>query len=361
MALGDVEAARQQLATVTEMAQRVRQPFILYVAEQYNSALALLEGRFSDAETAAERSREWGRLLRGREASGSYGIQMFAIRREQGRLAELAPAARSLAAAKGGDGAWRPAFAALLAELEMDEEVERQLAHVRREGLDSLRRSLWLASLIYLTDACSAIGDENVAALIYPELLPFAGMNLVIGGGVVFYGAADRYLGMLAATSGQTERADGHFAAALELDRRMGATTWLAHTGYEYGRMLRSSGEPERARSLLAEAEASRSGSGCQRWSPASGASAWRARRRVAFRTASPTARPMSCASSRGHSRIARSGRRSRSASTLSPTTSRASSARPAVRTGPRPPPTRTGGASRDVSQRLRSRRCLST
>jgi DNA-binding SARP family transcriptional activator/DNA-binding CsgD family transcriptional regulator len=256
MALGDVEAARQQLATVTEMAQRVRQPFILYVAEQYNSALALLEGRFSDAEIAAERSREWGRLLRGREASGSYGIQMFAIRREQGRLAELAPAARSLAAAKGGDGAWRPAFAALLAELEMDEEVERQLAHLRREGLDSLRRSLWLASLIYLTDACSAIGDENVAALIYPELLPFAGMNLVIGGGVVFYGAADRYLGMLAATSGQTERADGHFAAALELDRRMGATTWLAHTGYEYGRMLRSSGEPERAGSLLAEAEA---------------------------------------------------------------------------------------------------------
>ena len=77
MALGDVEAARQQLATVTEMAQRVRQPFILYVAEQYNSALALLEGRFRDAETAAERSREWGRLLRGREASGSYGIQMF--------------------------------------------------------------------------------------------------------------------------------------------------------------------------------------------------------------------------------------------------------------------------------------------
>ena len=218
MALGDVEAARQQLATVTQMAQRVRQPFILYVAEQYNSALALLEGRFRDAEAAAERSREWGRLLRGREASGSYGIQMFAIRREQGRLAELAPAARSLAAAKGGDGAWRPAFAALLAELGMHEEVERQLAHVRREGLDSLRRSLWLASLIYLTDACSAIGDENVAALIYPELLPFAGMNLVIGGGVVFYGAADRYLGMLAATSGETERADGHFAAALELE-----------------------------------------------------------------------------------------------------------------------------------------------
>jgi DNA-binding SARP family transcriptional activator/DNA-binding CsgD family transcriptional regulator len=256
MALGDIEAARRELATVTEMAQRTRQPFILYVAEQYSSAFALLEGRFHDAETAAERSRGWGQLLRGREASGSYGIQMFAIRREQGRLAELAPVARSLAAGKRGERAWRPAFVALLAELGMEEEVERELAHIRQEGLDSLRRSLWMASLIYLTEACSAIGDENLAALIYPELVPFAGTSLIIGGGVVFCGAADRYLGMLAATSGHVERADGHFAAALELNRRMGATTWVAHTYYEYGRMLQSNGESERAEPLLAEAAA---------------------------------------------------------------------------------------------------------
>ena len=30
--------------------------------------------------------------MTGRDASGTYGIQMFSIRREQGRLAELAPA-----------------------------------------------------------------------------------------------------------------------------------------------------------------------------------------------------------------------------------------------------------------------------
>jgi DNA-binding SARP family transcriptional activator/DNA-binding CsgD family transcriptional regulator len=256
IALGDIEAAREELAKVTETAKRARQPYILYIAEQYGSALALMEGRLHDAETAAERSREWGRLLRGREASGSYGIQMYAIRREQGRLAELSPAAQLLAAGEGGRGAWRPAFAALLAELGMDEEVERQLGHIRREGLDSLRRSLWVASLVYLTDACTATGDEDLAALVYPELVPFAGTNLIIGGGVVFYGAADRYLGMLTATLGLAERAEAHFAAAIDLNRRMGATTWLAHTCHEYGRMLQSNGESERAEPLLAEAEA---------------------------------------------------------------------------------------------------------
>jgi DNA-binding CsgD family transcriptional regulator len=181
---------------------------------------------------------------------------MFGIRREQGRLAELAPVARSLTAEGRGDGVWRPAVAALLAELEMEEEVERELAHINQEGLGALRQSLWVGSLLYLTDACSAIGEREVAALVYPELASFAGTNVMIGSGVIFCGPADRYLGMLAATLGDPERAEGHFAAALELNRRMGASTWLAHTCYEYGRMLRSNGESERAEPLLAEAAA---------------------------------------------------------------------------------------------------------
>jgi DNA-binding CsgD family transcriptional regulator len=254
IAVGNVEAARQELTTVTEIAQRVRQPFILYIAEQYRAALALQEGQLNEAETAAERSREWGRLLRGRDASGTYAIQTFEIRRQQGRLAELAPFARSLVAADGGDVTWRPALAALLAELEMHDEVKRELARLGRDGLEPLRHSLFTGSLAYLTDACSAVGSEEVAALVYPELAPFAGTILMIGSGVVFCGAADRYLGMLCATLEDTERAERYFVAALERNHSIGATTWLAHTYYEYGRMLQARREHERAQPLLAEA-----------------------------------------------------------------------------------------------------------
>ena len=45
----------------------------------------------------------------------------------------------------------------------------------------------------------------------------------MIGHLVACYGAADRYLGMLAATLGEPERAEEHFERALELNRRMGA------------------------------------------------------------------------------------------------------------------------------------------
>jgi len=254
MALGDIEAATRELGIVHELAYRTRQPFMVHVAEHYRSALALLQGRLADAEAAAERSREWGRLLRGRDASGIYGIQMFGVRREQGRLSEFAPVVRVLVAGDGAGGAWRPGLAALLAELGMVDDARRELERVRVEGLDQFRDSLWLASLTYLADAARAVDDTAIAALVYPELLPLSGASVMIGHGVACYGSADRYLGMLAATLGRAEEADVRFLAAAELERRMGATTWLAHTRYEHGRAIGEIGDAQRAAPLLAEA-----------------------------------------------------------------------------------------------------------
>jgi DNA-binding CsgD family transcriptional regulator len=58
-----------------------------------------------------------------------------------------------------------------------------------------------------------------------------------VGHLVACYGAADRYLGMLATVLGEWERAEAHFESALSLNRRLGARTWEAHTAYEHARM----------------------------------------------------------------------------------------------------------------------------
>ncbi len=259
IALGDLDAARRDLDAVFAMAATTRQPFILHVAEHYSAAIALSDGRLADAESAAERSREWSRLMTGRDASGVYGIQMFGLRREQGRLSELAPVIRLLASDDRGAGAWRPGLAALLSELGMEEETRRELDRIRAQDLRPLRESLWLASMTYLTDAACAIGDEGIAELVYPELRARTEPNVMIGHGVACYGAADRYLGMLAATLGEWDRAEEHFVSAMELNERTGARTWLAHTGYEYGRMLLRAARPETrplAAALLSDAAA---------------------------------------------------------------------------------------------------------
>ena len=259
IASGALEAARRDLAEFLELAERGRQPFSTFAAEQIGSAIALCEGHLEEAEARAERSRESARLLSGRDATGIQGIQMFSIRREQGRLGELAPLVRILAGSDGTTAAWRPGLVALLAELGMEDEARQELARVRAHGLEPFREALWLASLTYLTDACAAVGDEDLASLLRPELEHYAGTIVVVGHGVACYGAADRYLAMLAATLSDWEVAEARFDAALDLNRRMGASTWLAHTAYEYGRMLHAHGRPEdasRAASMLAEAAA---------------------------------------------------------------------------------------------------------
>jgi DNA-binding CsgD family transcriptional regulator len=258
IALGELEAARRDLAAFHDLSRRAKQPFFSFAAEQFGSAIALCEGHLEEAEARAERSRESASLLSGGDPSGIHGIQMFSIRREQGRLAELAPLARILAG--GGDGssaAWRPGLVALLAELGMDDEARAELARIRTGGLEPFREALWLGSLTYLTDACAAVGDQELAALLRPELETYAGTIVVVGYGVACYGAADRYLGMLAATLGDWGVAEARFDAALDVNRRMGAPTWLAHTAYEYGRMLHARGGAEdlsRAGPLLDEA-----------------------------------------------------------------------------------------------------------
>ena len=117
----------------------------------------------------------------------------------------------------------------------MEAEARASSARIAADGLDPFRESLWLASLTYLTDAGAALGDEETAALVYPELEPLAGGNVMIGHLVACYGAADRYLGMLAATLGEWERAEAHFERALALNRRWGRHLARPHA-YEYGR-----------------------------------------------------------------------------------------------------------------------------
>jgi ATP/maltotriose-dependent transcriptional regulator MalT len=256
VALGDLESARREVAALRETADQTAQPFILHVVEHYASALALCDGRLQEAEAMAALSHDWSRLLTGRDASGTYGIQMFSIRREQGRLAEVAPVLRVLAGGSARHGPWRPGLIALLADLGMEPEARDQLGRIADAGLEPLRETLWLASLTYLADASAALGDERVAALVYPELEPHSGSNVMIGHLVTSYGAADRYLGMLAATLGEWERAEEHLERALELNRRMGAKTWVAHTAYQYARLLhrRGRGRSEEAQALLREA-----------------------------------------------------------------------------------------------------------
>ena len=208
-----------------------------------HSTLALFEGRFADAERLAVEASEHAELLSGAEQSGAYGVQMFSLRREQGRLEEVRPVVEAVVRLGRAHATWRPGLAAVYAELGMLDEARAEVKLLVTPGLPRVPRDgLYQASLSYLADAAVALGDRTAATTFYAELEPFRN-SLVVGGHLIAcYGSADRYLGALAEVAGRARDAERHYVRAIEIDTASGSPTWLAHSNLRYARFLARQG-----------------------------------------------------------------------------------------------------------------------
>src|SRR5579885_2699442 len=125
-----------------------------------------------------------------------------------------------------------------------------------------------LAEAAALTEICTELGEPSQSAqALYEMLLPYANRNAGCGM-VAAFGAVARYLGKLALSMSQLDRALEHFRAALELNQRMGARPWAALTSRELALALLARGDEADRRSaveLLANAQAEALGMGMKR------------------------------------------------------------------------------------------------
>ena len=244
-ALGDIQAADVAIAAYNRIAEEARRPFYRYINTGFQTMRALLDGRFAEAERLAQQSLEFGQQAQVENADGVFGIQMFLLRREQGRLAELAPAVRYFVRQHTAT-AWRPGLALIYSELGLVQEARGEFEHLAQHNFTDLPRDgLWVTCITYLAEVCAFLQDTARAATLYRLLHPYAGRNVIVGGSVACYGAASRYLGMLAATMARWDEAEQHFQEALAMNARTGARPWLAHTQHDYATMLLARGEPE--------------------------------------------------------------------------------------------------------------------
>ena len=255
--LGDRARLNRSLAALTELGE-VRQRLNLQWISRHGAAmLAILDGNFAAAENFAREGLKLGRLTFGDQVEGVYGIQMFSIRREQGRLAEVAPVVKRLIDENPDEKTWLPGFALIAADLGFEEPARRRLRELAETGFDMPFDAKRSASLSYVAEVAALLGDSDAAARLYELMSVYQHMTITAGIVTVCYGAASRYLGMLAATLGEFDKAEAHFEHALEMNQRIGARPWLAHTKAEYALLLRRRGrrgDSERAEALANEA-----------------------------------------------------------------------------------------------------------
>jgi tetratricopeptide (TPR) repeat protein len=253
---GRMAEYREALDVVQRLAAEVRQPAARCMAAVVMASLAMLEGRFPDAEALVESALRSGGSSMPWDAVIFSRVQRFALLLEDGRLAELEPAIRRSAE----EFPTRPLFSCLLARLlaELGDEdgarsVFEQLAAGRFAAIP-VNNDL-LLSLGHLAEVAWFLCDADRGAVLHGLLLPYRG--LVVDTLETSTGAVDRYLGLAALTAGDVETADRHLRDALDLNTRIGAHPWAARTRADLAGLLLARDRPgdrERAAELLAAA-----------------------------------------------------------------------------------------------------------
>ena len=255
--LGERGRMDRSVAALVELGDVRQRLNAKWVARHGEAMLAILDGNFQTAENLAQQGLELGHHAHGDQVEGLYGVQMFSVRREQGRLAEVAPVMKRFIDESPDETTWLPGFALIAAELGFEEPARRRLRELAETGFEMPRDAKRSASLSYVAEVATLLGDAETAARLYELMSVYRYMTITAGIVTVCYGAASRYLGMLAATLGEFDRAEAHFEHALDMNARMGARPWLAHTQAEYALLLRrrgGKGVSERAEALATEA-----------------------------------------------------------------------------------------------------------
>jgi DNA-binding SARP family transcriptional activator len=254
--LGDKPAAQAELAAMAKLAEELRQPAQRWLVATCEARMALLEGRFPEAEQLIEGAVTHGERVHQAITTTCSRLQLYLLRREQGRLGEVRDLVARSIDEYPAHPLWRCLHAQMAAELGLEAEARGAFEALATDDFAGLPfQEMWLVSLGFLAETAAALGDAAGATVLYRLLLPYAD-RVAVSYPEACTGAVARYLGLLAATMSRPAAAKRHFKDALATNERIGARPWLAHTQHDYARMLISheAKAGPRAHQLLADA-----------------------------------------------------------------------------------------------------------
>ncbi|MBA2496140.1 MAG: AAA family ATPase [Acidimicrobiia bacterium] len=260
--LGDIDGVDVDLDSCHQMAERLRQPALVAQLAWCRATRSLLAGRYGEAEERSvealslhQRTSLWGPME-------CFGAQLFTLRRDQGRLAELEPFLVDL-----GDTSEFEDFghAAALMYLETDrpDDAVRALGASGAALPPKVPDWSWLFLTCVQAEVCAglpqALRDRSATERLYRDLVPHVGLMAVIGTGICCWGPVGYFVARLAAALGQVSEAIALLEAAIAVDDRRSLRPWGARARAELAAVLAARdgpGDHQQAARLTAEAAA---------------------------------------------------------------------------------------------------------
>ena len=255
---GQFELARERLASVHAMANRLGQPLFLWNASYLDASFALLHGDTDEAEQLATAALEVGTAGGEPDAFAFYGAQLMMTRDEQGRLGEMV----ALVADAAEQNPSLPVYRAVLAAAHLDagnEEAARELVEEAAADSFSLPNdSAWFDGMVIYARVVIELRLRAHCEPLIQRLAPFR--DQVPHNAVNPQAPVAMYLGGLATVVDRFDESESYFEQAAELNTRGEMKFAEAYTNLLWGRMLRTrggQGDADRARQLLEQARES--------------------------------------------------------------------------------------------------------
>ncbi len=259
---GDADAANDMVEVAARVADRLRQPRLLWRARLMQTAQAVFRGALDDAEFFATEALELGRRAgQGSEAFLFHTEQLLEIRRWQGRLDEHLAQLKPFA----GQPNWDFGFA-ITRYLYEAGDVDAALAIYRNAVAGEflpLRRDMLVAPSLYnLSFLASRDRDATTAVGLYDALRPIADS---FANTTIAKPSGWHFLGILAATMGKVDTAESCMQKAITAHEVLGAPLFRAESEIELARILFDDGrDAERVTELLERARATAAARGSQ-------------------------------------------------------------------------------------------------
>ena len=224
-ATGPPDMVRPAFEDYARTAAELRQPSHLWYAGLMRTSVLLLDGRLDDAEAQAEQTYAEGLRAQSWDAGAAHLLALSALRREQGRLAELEEDLIDAGSLYPGYRLFRCVLALVCLESGRGEDARvlaREIVHGGEETLP--HDNGWAYGMSTLSEIVARTGDTDLATILYDEMLPYAHL-MATGGGEIGGGSLERSLGQVASVLGRTDEALSHLDAARDCAPRRTAPT----------------------------------------------------------------------------------------------------------------------------------------
>lgn len=254
--LGDREALLAAAARLDRLAIERQHPLtarsLLFIAQH----IAAVDGRLAEAEAlSAEMYQSW-HAAGIPEAVTYRSTQRFAVRREQGRLAEIVPVFRAFVEALPDAAVARSMLAFALAETGDLDEAGALFDLSAAAGFGDIPDDAsWPMGIAMAAEVAAIVGDRQAAAMLREMLLPFDTFGQ-FGTGGIMSGPAARMLARLELVLDRPDDADRHFEQGLALSVEFETPLWIARCSLDWAESLADRGDAEAARARLEQAEA---------------------------------------------------------------------------------------------------------